>query len=44
MTKDNLVGNTASDFRLIDTNGNTVKLSAYRSKKNVFLVFNRGFA
>lgn len=44
MTKDNMVGNKAAEFSLTDTNGNTVRLSDYRNKKHVVLVFNRGFA
>ncbi len=33
----------APDFTLQDLNGNQVRLSDYQGKKNVFLVFNRGF-
>jgi hypothetical protein len=33
----------APDFKLIDFNGETVSLSAFRGEKNLFLVFNRGF-
>ena len=33
----------ASEFSAIDSEGRTVGLSDYRGKKNVFLVFNRGF-
>lgn len=33
----------APDFTLEDFNGNQVKLSHYAGKKNVVLVFNRGF-
>jgi peroxiredoxin len=32
------------DFELEDTQGNKVKLSDFKGKKNVYLVFNRGFA
>jgi peroxiredoxin len=34
----------ASDFNLVDTQGREVRLSDYAGKKNVVLVFNRGFA
>jgi peroxiredoxin len=34
----------ALDFELTDTHGRTVRLSDYRSRENVVLVFNRGFA
>ncbi len=33
----------APDFQLADFRGNSVRLSDYRGKKNVLLVFNRGF-
>jgi peroxiredoxin len=33
----------APDFVLKDFNGVTVRLSDYREKSNVLLVFNRGF-
>lgn len=33
----------APDFRLKDFKGNTVSLSDFRGKKNVLIVFNRGF-
>jgi peroxiredoxin len=33
----------APDFGLIDTAGRNVRLSDYRGKKNVVLIFNRGF-
>lgn len=33
----------APDFDAIDTEGRNIKLSEYRGKKNVMLVFNRGF-
>jgi len=34
----------APDFILNDFTGNPVKLSSYRGRKNVLLVFNRGFS
>lgn len=33
----------ATDFSLDNTTGQQIKLSDYRNKKNVVLVFNRGF-
>jgi peroxiredoxin len=33
----------APDFELEDLGGNNVRLSGYRGRKHVFLVFNRGF-
>jgi peroxiredoxin len=33
----------APDFELIDTKGQTVRLSDFRGLKHVLLVFNRGF-
>lgn len=33
----------APDFNLADFNGKFVRLSDFRGKKNVVLVFNRGF-
>jgi peroxiredoxin len=33
----------APDFNLKDLTGRNVRLSDYRGKKNVLLVFNRGF-
>ena len=38
-----LDGAMAPDFELTDTAGQTVRLSDYRGKKHVVLVFNRGF-
>lgn len=34
----------APDFTLADINGNEVSLSDLQGKKNVLLIFNRGFA
>lgn len=34
----------APDFTATDSEGKTVRLSDYRGKKNVVLVFNRGFS
>ena len=33
----------APDFTLMDFQGNEVRLSNFQGKKNVLLVFNRGF-
>ena len=33
----------APDFELADVNGNAVRLSQFKKKKNVILVFLRGF-
>jgi peroxiredoxin len=33
----------APDFSMDDSQGRTIKLSDYKGKKNVMLVFNRGF-
>ena len=33
----------APDFTLTDFNGNEIRLSDFKSRKNIFLVFNRGF-
>jgi peroxiredoxin len=40
---DIIIGQEAPDFELIDTNGNSFKLSNLRGKKTVFLAFLRGF-
>ncbi len=37
------INTLAPDFELSAFNGNTVRLSTYRGKNNVLLVFNRGF-
>lgn len=34
---------SAPDFTLADLNGNEVSLSNFHGRKNVLLVFNRGF-
>jgi len=34
---------TAPDFEAIDSDGETFRLSDYRQKKHVVLIFNRGF-
>jgi len=34
---------SAPDFTLADFNGNEVRLSDFQGKKNIMLVFNRGF-
>jgi peroxiredoxin len=34
----------APEFSMTDSEGGVVRLSDYRGKKNVVLVFNRGFA
>ena len=33
----------APDFKATDSEGRTIKLSDYKGKKNIALVFNRGF-
>ena len=42
MSKRVQLDNPAPDFELTDFQGNVVKLSDYRGKKAVVLVFNRG--
>jgi len=37
-------GEPARDFTLVDIQGETVKLSDFAGAKNVYLIFNRGFA
>ncbi len=37
-------GEVAPDFELTDVNGKTIRLSDYRGRENIVLVFNRGFA
>lgn len=43
-TKRIMQGEKARDFTLSNTNDETVNLSNYEGKKNIYLVFNRGFA
>ncbi len=38
-----MINQEAPDFSLPDLYGKRVKLSDFRSKANVFLIFNRGF-
>ncbi len=38
------VGEKARDFTLINTQDEPVTLSDFEGKKNVYLVFNRGFS
>ncbi len=33
----------APEFSMTNSEGHTIRLSAYKGKKNVVLVFNRGF-
>jgi len=37
------INQKAPDFRLKDFNGKEVRLSQFTGKKNVLIVFNRGF-
>jgi peroxiredoxin Q/BCP len=37
------INTPAPDFSLVDLTGTTIKLSNFRGKTNVLLVFNRGF-
>ena len=37
------IGQVAPDFELTDVQGRTIRLSDYRGKKHVVLVFTRGF-
>ncbi len=43
MSKRVELNQSAPDFSLTDFKGNDVHLSNYQGKKNVLLVFNRGF-
>ena len=38
------INTPAPDFKLADFKGETVRLSDFRGRANVLLVFNRGFA
>jgi len=38
-----MVNTPAPEFTLNDLNGNEVSLSDFKGKKNVLIVFNRGF-
>lgn len=38
-----MVDTLVPDFEMIDTEGQRVRLSDYRGKKHIVLVFNRGF-
>ena len=37
------VGEKSRDFKLKDTNGEMISLSDFEGKKNIYLIFNRGF-
>jgi peroxiredoxin len=39
-----MIGSIAADFELKDATGKLVKISEFTGKKNLLLVFNRGFA
>jgi len=43
MTKQLKTNIPAPDFEGVDTRGNTVRLSDFRGRKIIVLVFNRGF-
>jgi len=38
-----MLGEMPPDFTLVDTQGKQITLSDFQGKKNVYLVFNRGF-
>lgn len=38
-----LTGEEIRNFELKDSNGESISLSSFTGKKNVFLIFNRGF-
>jgi len=40
---DLLTGRTAPDFELDDTEGRPIRLSDFKGRKHVVLIFNRGF-
>jgi len=37
-------GEGIRDFKLEDSNGDLIALSDFKGKKNVYLIFNRGFS
>jgi peroxiredoxin len=37
------ISQKAPDFEILDLNGNNFKLSDYRGKNHILLIFNRGF-
>ena len=43
MAKRVQINQTAPDFTLTDANGQQVSISDFKNKRNVLLVFNRGF-
>ncbi len=43
MTNKVVLDTLAPDFELVDWKGRPVRLSEYRNRRNVLLVFNRGF-
>jgi peroxiredoxin len=44
MSQSVILNEIASDFCLTDTRGNDIRLSDYKGKRNILLVFNRGYA
>lgn len=43
MVKQVAIGQAAPEFELTDVSGHIVRLSDYKGKRNVVLVFTRGF-